>query len=110
MRAMGNTTPIQAMMIARKALALSVALVACTGAMAQAQARVTQQAKDLETRAALEQEAQAAEQNHRTGEAFLLRNRLQHGDFQDGDRIIVQLLGSVPYNDTITVRAGKMLP
>lgn len=97
-------------MIARKALALSVALVACTGAVAQAQARVTQQTKDLETRAALEQEAQAAEQNHRTGEAFLLRNRLQHGDFQDGDRIIVQLLGSVPYNDTITVRAGKMLP
>ena len=97
-------------MIARKALALSVALVACAGAVAQAQARVTQQTKDLETRAALEQEAQAAEQNHRTGEAFLLRNRLQHGDFQDGDRIIVQLLGSVPYNDTITVRAGKMLP
>lgn len=97
-------------MIAGKTLVLSVALVASAGALAQAQARVTQQSKDLETRAALEQEAQAAEQNHRTGEAFLLRNRLQHGDFQDGDRIIVQLLGSVPMSDTITVRAGKMLP
>ena len=97
-------------MIGSRALVLSAALVACAGAAAQAQARVTQQTKDLETRAALEREAQAAEQNHRTGEAFLLRNRLQHGDFQDGDRIVVQLLGSVPLNDTITVRAGKMLP
>lgn len=103
-------------MIDRKTLVLSAALVACVGSMAQAQARVTQQSKDLETRATLEQEAQAAEQNHRTGEAFLLRNRLLHGDFQDGDRIVVQLLGSVPLfadrkmSDTITVRAGRMLP
>lgn len=97
-------------MIGGRELVLSVALVACAGAAASAQARVTQQAKDLETRAMLEQELKAAEQNNRTGEAFLLRNRLEHGDFQDGDRIVVQLLGSVPYNDTITVRAGKMLP
>lgn len=102
-------------MIGSRAVVLSAALMSCMGAAAQAQARVTQQTKDLETRAALEREAQAAEQNHRTGEAFLLRNRLQHGDFQDGDRIVVQLLGSVPLGpngrgDTITVRAGKMLP
>ena len=80
------------------------------GAGAYAQARVTQQTKDLETRVALQQELKAAEEHNRAGEAFLLRNRLEHGDFQDGDRIVVQLLGSVPYNDTITVRAGKMLP
>jgi hypothetical protein len=103
-------------MIGSRAVVLSAALVACVGAVAQAQARVTQQTKDLETRPALEKELQAAEQNHRSGEAFLLRNRLQHGDFQDGDRIVVQLLGSVPLagtnqmSDTITVRAGKMLP
>ena len=97
-------------MIGSRAMVFSAALVACVGAVAQAQARVTQQSKDLETRATLEQEAQVAEQNHRTGEAFLLRNRLLHGDFQDGDRIIVQLLGSVPMSDTITVRAGKLLP
>lgn len=89
---------------------LSAGLLLCVGVAASAQTRVTQQTKDLETRAALEQELKAAEQNNRTGEAFLLRNRLEHGDFQDGDRIVVQLLGSVPYNDTITVRAGKMLP
>jgi len=97
-------------MIGSRTAILSAALLVCAGATAQAQARVTQQTKDLETRAALEQEAKAAEANHRTGEAFLLRNRLEHGDFQDGDRIVVQLLGNVAYHDTITVRAGKMLP
>ena len=97
-------------MISSRIVVLSAVLVACAGASASAQARVTQQSKDLETRAMLEQEAKVAEENHRTGEAFLLRNRLQHGDFQDGDRIVVQLLGSITYHDTITVRAGKMLP
>ena len=97
-------------MIGCRQLVLSGAIVAFASAAAQAQARVTQQTKDLETRAALEQELKAAEQNNRSGEAFLLRNRLEHGDFQDGDRIVVQLLGSIPYNDTITVRAGKMMP
>ena len=89
---------------------LSALFAAFVGVSANAQTRVTQQSKDLETRAMLEQQAKDAEENHRTGEAFLLRNRLERGDFQDGDRIIVQLLGSVPLNDTITVRAGKMLP
>lgn len=97
-------------MIGSRTAILSVGLLLGAGAAASAQARVTQQSKDLETRASLEQELRTAEANHRTGEAFLLKNRLEHGDFQDGDRIVVQLLGSVPYNDTITVRAGKMLP
>jgi hypothetical protein len=104
-------------MIGSRTFVLSAMLVACVGTSVFAQARVTQQSKALETREMLEQEAKTAEENHRTGEAFLLRNRLQHGDFQDGDRIVVQLLGSVSLtgnqgqpNDTITVRAGKMLP
>jgi protein involved in polysaccharide export with SLBB domain len=67
-------------------------------------------ARGLETRAALEAEARTAEQQNRSGEAFLLRNRLQHGDFQEGDRIVVSLLGSTVFNDTIVVRAGKLLP
>jgi hypothetical protein len=65
---------------------------------------------ELEERSALEAEARQAEEQHRTSEAWLLRTRLQHGDFQDGDRIVVKLLGSTTFNDTITVRAGKMLP
>jgi hypothetical protein len=97
-------------MIGGRTVVLSAVLVSFAGAGAFAQARVTQQSKALETRAMLEQEAKAAEENHRTGEAFLLKNRLEHGDFQDGDRIVVQLLGSVAMQDTITVRAGKMLP
>jgi hypothetical protein len=97
-------------MIGSRTAALSALLLACAGLSAHAQARVTQQPKDLETRSMLEQEAKAAEENHRSGEAFLLRNRLAHGDFQDGDRIVVELLGSVPMHDTITVRAGKLLP
>jgi hypothetical protein len=64
---------------------------------------------DLETRAMLMDQAKAAEAAHRTGEAFLLRTRLAKGDFQDGDRIVVFLLGSMAYSDTLIVRAGKML-
>jgi hypothetical protein len=66
--------------------------------------------RELESRATLEAEARAAETQHRTAEAFLLRSRLTKGDFQDGDRIVVALLGTTTYNDTITVRAGRMLP
>ena len=94
-----------------RALAVGCIGIVGAGRMAWSQApRVTQQTKDLETRASLEAEARTAEEQHRTGESFLLRSRLQRGDFQDGDRIVVQLLGSVTFNDTITVRAGKMLP
>ncbi len=70
----------------------------------------------LETRATLEVEASNAEAQHRTGEALLLRSRLKRGDFQDGDRIVVKLLGSPTVvanlamaNDTIVLRAGKVL-
>jgi protein involved in polysaccharide export with SLBB domain len=71
---------------------------------------------DLESRSALEDEARKAEAQHRTQEAWLLKTRLQRGDFQDGDRIFVMLMGTTPLpgtqslSDTITVRAGKMLP
>jgi protein involved in polysaccharide export with SLBB domain len=67
-------------------------------------------ARDFEDRAALEAQAASAEAQHRTAEAWLLRSRLQRGDFQDGDRIVVRLLGTVTFSDTITVRSGKMLP
>jgi protein involved in polysaccharide export with SLBB domain len=70
----------------------------------------TEPARELETRAQLEAEARTAEQQNRTGEAWLLRTRLQRGDFQEGDRIVVMLLGSTTFNDTISVRVGKLLP
>lgn len=84
--------------------------VAVLAAPSLAQTRRPAPSSELEERSALEAEARLAEEQHRTAEAWLLRTRLQHGDFQDGDRIVVKLLGSTTFNDTITVRAGKMLP
>ena len=90
-------------------LASGLVAVASAGFSATAQSR-PDPSRDLETRAQLEAEARTAEQQNRTGEAWLLRTRLQRGDFQEGDRIVVMLLGSVTYNDTISVRVGKLLP
>jgi protein involved in polysaccharide export with SLBB domain len=72
-------------------------------------------ASEMETRPALEAKMKLAESQHRTAEAWLLKTRLEKGDFQDGDRIVMHLLGNTqllgaPGNDTIIVRAGRMLP
>lgn len=92
------------------AFLLAMVALVCLTRWSVAQAPQTGASRDLETRAMLEADARTAEAQHRTAEAFLLRSRLQRGDFQDGDRIVVSLLGAVNYNDTLTVRAGKMLP
>jgi protein involved in polysaccharide export with SLBB domain len=92
---------------------LMLTLVAAGLAAAPAGGQSTRPAdptRDLESRAQLEAEARTAEAQNRTGEAWLLRSRLQRGDFQEGDRIVVTLLGSITFNDTISVRAGKLLP
>lgn len=92
-------------------LAPALVMLASGSVSARAQAaRPAEPARELETRPQLEAEARAAEQQNRTGEAWLLRTRLQRGDFQEGDRIVVMLLGSTTFNDTISVRVGKMLP
>ena len=69
------------------------------------------QRREFESRADLEAQAAAAEAQHRTGEAFLLRSRLQKGDFQDGDRIVVEVEGNLLMSkpETLNVRAGKRL-
>lgn len=91
--------------------ALMPLLVALLAHAAGAQAPVSPDPSGvLESRAQLEAEARTAEQQNRTSEAWLLRTRLQRGDFQEGDRIVVTLLGSVSGSDTISVRAGKLLP
>jgi hypothetical protein len=76
--------------------------------------------RSFETRAELEAAARTAEQEHRTSEALLLRTRLQRGDFQEGDRIVLSVdvpalrlgEGAGPHvgvdNDTVIVRAGKL--
>jgi hypothetical protein len=62
-----------------------------------------------ETRAQLQAAAEAAERQKRASEAWLLRSRLERGDFQEGDRIVVVLEGSAPVIDTLQVRTGKTL-
>ncbi len=73
--------------------------------------------REFESRAEIEAQAKAAEAQHRPNEAWLLRQRLEKGDFQDGDRIIVVLHGNAlmpkdftGISDTLfTVRAGRRL-
>lgn len=65
--------------------------------------------KVFATRSELEAAAVQADAQHRTSEAWLLRTRLQKGDFQEGDRIVVTLQGIAAFNDTLVVRAGKIL-
>lgn len=92
-----------------------MALASCSAfATARAQTSVspTLQQRPLtqfETRAQLEAHALAAEKQGRTGEAWLLRSRLERGDFQEGDRIVVILEGSTLSLDTLQVRTGRVL-
>ncbi len=72
--------------------------------------------REFESRAELEAQAKTAEAQHHPGEAWLLRQRLEKGDFQDGDRIVVVLHGNalMPKDftgipETLTVRAGRRL-
>lgn len=68
-----------------------------------------------ETRAQLEAEAALLERKGRTGDAWLRRSRLEKGDFQEGDRLVVIIeagpvvAGAGIAKDTLTVRAGKVL-
>lgn len=76
----------------------------------------------FETRARLEAAVRVAEGEHRSAEARLLNARLQHGDFEEGDKILLSIEvtglqaaeapGTVTIGgaDTAVVRADKMLP
>ena len=84
-----------------------------TNAQTSSPARAT---PELESRAQLEAEAKKAEAGNRKGEAWLLRQRLANGDFQEGDRIVIKLLSPAAMMgivlqgmDTVTVRAGKVI-
>jgi protein involved in polysaccharide export with SLBB domain len=65
--------------------------------------------RQFETRTELDSLATAAENAHRSGEAWLLRTRLEKGDFQDGDRILVQVEGAsiMTKAETLVVQNGK---
>jgi len=91
--------------------ALAVAMTALGNVLSAQDTAGTIPAGSFESRADLEAQARIAEGQHRTSEAWLLRNRLERGDFQEGDRIVVYLHSSAAAQpmETLTVRAGKML-
>lgn len=63
----------------------------------------------LETRAQLEGQIARADSEKRASEAWLLRQRLQKGDFQEGDRIVLVLESNPAAVDTLQVQAGKVI-
>jgi protein involved in polysaccharide export with SLBB domain len=72
--------------------------------------------REFESRAELEAQAKQAEAQHRSNEAWLLKQRLEKGDFQDGDRILIKVRGNalagagmIQIPETLMVRAGKKL-
>lgn len=95
------------LLLNRRVLARSAVALAIAGAcLAQEPSAPRQQ---FETRADLEAQQQQAEAQHRTSEAWLLKTRLQNGDFQEGDRIVLNVQGIPGLPDTLIVRAGKVL-
>ena len=47
-----------------------------------------------------------AVREYRRGEAWVIRYRLEHGDFSPGDRIAVSVAGEQALGDTVTIQAG----
>lgn len=98
----------------RVLVALTLACIGLRSGASQAQSLSTPAPtprSEFETRAELEEQARIAEAAHRTGEAWLLRTRLEKGDFQEGDRIVV-MARSLAFKveaETLVVRAGKII-
>lgn len=99
-------------MLSRSIAWFIAAVVLSTGPLQNACAQTAQgdpAASKFETRAELEVQARLADSLHRKSEAWLLKTRLEHGDFQEGDRIVMVMRNNPALTDTITVRAGKTL-
>ncbi len=64
---------------------------------------------NFETRAALESQMSAAEARGDKNTARLIHDRLDHGDFHEGDRIVVNVQGPAGFTDTLIIRSGKSL-
>lgn len=65
---------------------------------------------NFETRAELKALEKAAAAKDDNAGLYLIRYRLEHGDFREGDRIILRVVrGSGGFADTLVVRAGKQI-
>src|SRR5688500_8125584 len=97
------------MRLYRTALTLLIGILV-TSQVTRAQSSVPpRETNEFETRAQLESQASAAEAKGDQAEAQMIRHRLEHGDFQDGDRIVVTVEGAGGFADTLIVRSGRRL-
>ncbi|MDQ6771161.1 MAG: SLBB domain-containing protein [Gemmatimonadota bacterium] len=78
-------------------------------ALAQS-ATVPQDGHTFATRSELEAQASAAAGKGDAAAAYLIHQRLDHGDFREGDRIALKVQGGGGFADTLVVRAGNQLP
>jgi len=92
----------------RTLVACALAIAPLLPLSAQAPSSLPAISSQLETREQLEAQASALGAQHRTSEAWLLRSRLEKGDFREGDRIVL-LLDANPRPDTLQVRVGNVL-
>lgn len=114
--AFGNSSMLRRFSVSSLFVGLFAIVAFASRSAAQGASPASSARREFESRAELEAQAASAESQHRAGEAWLLRQRLQKGDFQDGDRIIIQVQGNVlagkspvELPETLTVRAGKLL-
>jgi hypothetical protein len=68
-----------------------------------------QERHNFETRAELETQLKTAESTGDKSGASLIHYRLDHGDFHEGDRIVVRVQGTGGFADTLVVQSGKRL-
>ena len=68
-----------------------------------------QEPHNFETRAALQSQLTASEAKGDRAAAALIQYRLDHGDFREGDRIVVRVQGPAGFTDTLIVRSGNRL-
>lgn len=108
------------MVTSRTARVATLAILATLLARSAAAQASAHEPAMFETRPELQAAVVQAEQEHRPTEAALLQSRLQHGDFQEGDKILLTVDIPVvqpaslsdsrrPGDDTVVVRTGKML-
>jgi hypothetical protein len=88
---------------------LLAAVVAASELLAQVPGGPRQSTREYESREELEALVKTAEAEKRTGEAWLLRQRLQKGDFLESDRMVIVIQNTPTPVDTYTVRAGKII-
>ena len=96
------------------ALSYSIALTALgvsltTTPLAAQSAIAGQEPHNFETRAALQSRVAAEEAKGDRSAAALIQYRLDHGDFREGDRIVVKVQGAAGFTDTLVVRSGNRL-